>query len=46
MIEDVNAKLQPGLTILSWTSMNIDSFRLSVEHGLARLEELGTFDVM
>ncbi len=33
-------KLRPGMTSLTWTSMNIDQFKSSIYSGLRRLEEI------
>ena len=37
---DVEARLQPGMTTLQWTSMNIDAFLHSMYAGVSGLEEL------
>jgi dynein heavy chain, axonemal len=37
---DMEYKLRPGMITLTWTSMNIDSYKASVRAGLRRLEEL------
>ncbi|RYY32458.1 hypothetical protein EON62_05335 [archaeon] len=39
-LADLEYRLRPGLITLTWTSMNIDSYKASVYSGLARLEEL------
>jgi dynein heavy chain len=39
---DMDFKLRPGMITLTWTSMNIDAYRRSVQVGLERLEELVT----
>lgn len=39
-IEDLDLKLRPGMSILTWTSMNIDGFIQNVQEGLAKLEQL------
>eukprot|EP00762_Andalucia_godoyi_P000483 ANDGO_03248.mRNA.1 Dynein gamma chain len=39
-LEDLDKKIQPGMTILTWTSMNIDGYLHRVHSGLARFEEL------
>ncbi|KDO29332.1 hypothetical protein SPRG_05868 [Saprolegnia parasitica CBS 223.65] len=39
-LEDIQAKLRPGMVTLTWTSMNIDAYKLQVHLGLQRLEEL------
>jgi len=37
---DMEAELRPGMVTLTWTSMNIDSYKAHVHHGLKRLEQL------
>jgi len=37
-IDDLELKLRPGMVILTWTSMNIDSYLEHVHNGLRRLE--------
>ncbi len=39
-LEDLDRKIQPGMVILTWASMNIDGFLNRVHTGLAKLEEL------
>ena len=39
---DMEAELRPGMVTLTWTSMNIDSYKAHVHHGLKRLEQLVT----
>jgi dynein heavy chain, axonemal len=39
-IDDLEKKLAPGLTVLSWMSLNIDGFIHLLTHALARFEEL------
>ena len=39
-LEDLEKKIQPGMFILTWTSMNIDGYLHRIHTGLARLEEL------
>lgn len=39
-IGDVEYRLRPGLTTLTWTSLNLDAYRTHVRGGMARLEEL------
>ena len=37
---DLELRLRPGMTTITWTSMNIDSYKASVTTGLTRFEEL------
>ncbi|CAM9555204.1 unnamed protein product [Ectocarpus fasciculatus] len=37
---DMEYKLRPGMITLTWTSMNIDTYKGQVHHGLQKLEEL------
>jgi dynein heavy chain len=39
-LQDLEYRLRPGMITLTWTSMNIESYKASVASGLARLEEL------
>lgn len=39
-LNDLDAKLQSGMMLLSWQSMNIDSFLQRIHSGLSRFEEL------
>eukprot|EP00898_Chlorokybus_atmophyticus_P005691 jgi/Chlat1/6122/Chrsp409S05665 len=39
-LDDLDKKIQPGMYILTWTSMNIDGYLHRIHNGLARLEEL------
>eukprot|EP00217_Crustomastix_stigmatica_P013603 CAMPEP_0183798542 /NCGR_PEP_ID=MMETSP0803_2-20130417/19119_1 /TAXON_ID=195967 /ORGANISM="Crustomastix stigmata, Strain CCMP3273" /LENGTH=4519 /DNA_ID=CAMNT_0026043227 /DNA_START=42 /DNA_END=13598 /DNA_ORIENTATION=- len=39
-LEDLEKKIQPGMFILTWTSMNIDAYLHRIHNGLAKLEEL------
>ena len=39
-LADVDYRLRPGLTSLTWTSLNLDAYRMHVSTGIARLEEL------
>ncbi|CAM9240450.1 unnamed protein product, partial [Hapterophycus canaliculatus] len=39
-VESLEARLRPGWMTLTWTSMNIDSYRESIHEGLRRLEEV------
>jgi dynein heavy chain len=39
---DMEYKLRPGMVTLTWTSMNIDSYKHSIHAGLMKLEELVT----
>jgi dynein heavy chain len=39
-IADLELKLYPGMSTLTWTSMNIDSFLAHVHQGLSKLEQL------
>jgi dynein heavy chain len=39
-INDMELKLQPGMSTLTWTSMNIDSYLNHVHQGLNKLEQL------
>ncbi|TMW55127.1 hypothetical protein Poli38472_013889 [Pythium oligandrum] len=41
-LDDLQLKLRPGMITLTWTSMNIDAYKIQVHHGLQRLEELIT----
>lgn len=41
-LADLEKKIQPGMYVLTWTSMNIDGYLQRVHHGLLRLEELVT----
>ena len=42
MYGSTQAELRPGMVTLTWTSMNIDSYKAHVHHGLKRLEQLVT----
>jgi dynein heavy chain len=39
-LEDLEYRLRPGMVTLTWTSMNIDAYKLHVHAGLRRLGEL------
>ena len=39
-LEDLNGKLQPGMLVLTWQSMNIDGFLLRIHQGLQKLNAL------
>ena len=39
---DMEYKLRPGMITLTWTSMNIDSYKAHIHRGLRKLEELVT----
>jgi dynein heavy chain len=39
---DMEYKLRPGMITLTWTSMNIDTYKAHVQSGLRKLEELVT----
>ena len=39
---DMEYELRPGMVTLTWTSMNIDSYKSHVHHGLRKLEQLVT----
>ena len=39
-MEDLERKIQPGMSTLTWTSMNIDSYLERVHDGIQKLEEL------
>ena len=39
-IADMDLKLHPGMSTLTWTSMNIDSYLNHVHQGLNKLEQL------
>lgn len=39
-VEEMEKKIQPGMYILTWTSMNIDGYLNRVTQGLSNLEEL------
>lgn len=39
-IEDLDLSLRPGMITLTWTSMNIDAYKHSVQSNLTRFEEL------
>ena len=38
---DMEYKLRPGMITLTWTSMNIDTYKSHVHLGLRKLEQLG-----
>lgn len=38
--QDVEKKLRPGMVTLTWTSMNIDAYKLQVDKSLQHLDEL------
>ena len=39
-LEDLDRKIQPGMVLLTWQSMNIDGYLLRVHSGIVKLEEL------
>ncbi|CAM9753381.1 unnamed protein product [Sphacelaria rigidula] len=39
-VQAVEQRLRPGWTVLTWTSMNIDGYRKSVQEGLHRLQQV------
>jgi dynein heavy chain len=39
-LEDLNGKLQPGMLVLTWQSMNIDGYLHRIHLGLQKLDEL------
>ena len=39
-VEDLDLRIRPGMTTLTWTSMNIDSYIQSVQTGLTNFEDL------
>jgi dynein heavy chain, axonemal len=39
-LDDMERKVAPGLSLLTWTSMNVDGYLHRFKQGLARLEEL------
>ena len=39
-LEDMEKKIEPGFSLLTWTSMNIDGYLHRFKQSLARLEEL------
>lgn len=39
-IDDLEKKIAPGLTILCWTSLNVDGYIHRLTQGLSRFEEL------
>eukprot|EP00741_Cyanophora_paradoxa_P017811 tig00021017_g17202.t1 len=39
-LQDLERKIQPGMTTLTWTSMNIDAYLHRIHHGLSKLEDL------
>jgi dynein heavy chain len=39
-IADMELKLYPGMSTLTWTSMNIDSYLNHIHQGLNKLEQL------
>jgi len=39
-LEDLDRKVQPGMVLLTWQSMNIDSYLFRLHNGISRLEEL------
>jgi hypothetical protein len=40
MVDDLEAKFEPGRTTLTWVSVNIDAFLASVEGGISELNEV------
>ena len=45
-INDMELKLHPGMSTLTWTSMNIDSYLNHVHQGLNKLEQLMLYYVL
>ena len=41
-LETLELKLRPGMVTLTWTSMNIDSYKAHIHEGLSKLEDLVT----
>lgn len=41
-LDDLERRLQPGMYILTWTSMNIDGYLHRIHAGLSKLEQLVT----
>jgi len=41
-LQTMELKLRPGMVTLTWTSMNIDAYKASIQAGLTRLEDLVT----
>eukprot|EP01029_Cantina_marsupialis_P009141 TRINITY_DN2137_c0_g3_i1.p1 TRINITY_DN2137_c0_g3~~TRINITY_DN2137_c0_g3_i1.p1 ORF type:complete len:3476 (-),score=1129.85 TRINITY_DN2137_c0_g3_i1:3796-14223(-) len=39
-LNDLERKLHPGMTTLTWTSMNIDTYRRHIHSGLSQLENI------
>jgi len=39
-VNDVELRLRPGMTSITWTSMNVDMFRSHVSTGVRKLDEL------
>ena len=39
-LEDLDRKVQPGMVLLTWQSMNIDSYLFRLHNSISRLEEL------
>mmetsp|Transcript_13743 Transcript_13743/g.31844 ORF Transcript_13743/g.31844 Transcript_13743/m.31844 type:complete len:4493 (+) Transcript_13743:136-13614(+) len=39
-LEDLNRKIQPGMLVLTWQSMNIDGYLHRIHTGLVKFEEL------
>ena len=39
-LHDMELKLYPGMSTLTWTSMNIDSYLNHIHQGLNKLEQL------
>jgi dynein heavy chain len=39
-LQTLDLKLRPGMVTLTWTSMNIDQYKNSINSGLKRLEEM------
>jgi dynein heavy chain len=41
-LEDLERRLEPGLTTITWTSMHIEKFLTDVDHGIFKLDDLVT----
>lgn len=41
-LEDLERRLEPGLTTITWTSMHIEQYLANVDHGIFKLDDLVT----
>lgn len=39
-LKDLDSKIEPGMVLLTWQSMNIDSYLQRIHAGLSKFEEL------